>query len=240
MADVTLPHTLTPGTPENVSHVQANDEALRDGVNAISDANVGTPLTPDVLGDGVVVAAGLNETGVVRRGKSIIAAEESRTNTVYGTLTTPDQVSNVVLPTDGLLVVAFQALWKESVENTANAAIFLGSNQLKIGKPRSGPSTVECDADFSEQPGSSTVDRYSPLFTTGRGLKTYNAVINSSTNVTTGQVVGGSDDGTLTDGGPCYIFAAAGTYTVSVRYRVTSPGTVTAKERKLWVWTLGF
>lgn len=33
MSDVSLPYTLTPGTPENVSHVQANDEALRDFVN---------------------------------------------------------------------------------------------------------------------------------------------------------------------------------------------------------------
>lgn len=35
---VSLPHTLTAGTAENVNHVQANDEALRDGVNAVTSA----------------------------------------------------------------------------------------------------------------------------------------------------------------------------------------------------------
>lgn len=35
------------------------------------------------------------------------------------------------------------------------------------------------------------------------------------------------------------LFAAAGTYDVSVQFK-SSSGTVTAKERKLWVWTMGF
>lgn len=32
---ISLPHTLAAGTPENVNHVQENDEALRDGINAV-------------------------------------------------------------------------------------------------------------------------------------------------------------------------------------------------------------
>jgi hypothetical protein len=39
-------------------------------------------------------------------------------------------------------------------------------------------------------------------------------------------------------GGSIEVFAAAGTYTIGVKYKATS-GNVTAKERKLWVATLG-
>lgn len=38
MPIVTLPFTLVPGTPENVSHVQSNFEAIRDTVNGNLDA----------------------------------------------------------------------------------------------------------------------------------------------------------------------------------------------------------
>lgn len=38
MPILTLPYTLTPGTPENVSHVQSNFEAIRDTVNGNLDA----------------------------------------------------------------------------------------------------------------------------------------------------------------------------------------------------------
>jgi hypothetical protein len=62
---------------------------------------------------------------------------------------------------------------------------------------------------------------------------------------TTGQVVGAGPQMSVSAtspqlvGGPCYIFAAAGTYTVSVQFK-SSSGSVTAKNRKLWAWTLGF
>lgn len=43
MTTIVLPHTLLAGTPENVAHVQANDEALRDGVNGtLGQDNMGT------------------------------------------------------------------------------------------------------------------------------------------------------------------------------------------------------
>ena len=40
-------------------------------------------------------------------------------------------------------------------------------------------------------------------------------------------------------GGFTFAFAAAGTYTVSVQFKASS-GSVTASNRKLWVWTIGF
>ena len=40
--------------------------------------------------------------------QGIIATEESRTNTAYGPLATPDVVKGIVLPTDGLIVVGYR------------------------------------------------------------------------------------------------------------------------------------
>lgn len=216
MADVSLPNTLTAGQPENVTHVQENDERLRDALNLDVDSGLAEP-------------AGLSVTGTTRRGKSIISTEQSTSSTSYTTLTTPDQVASVVLPTDGLIAVAYQAMWKNSVGSAGSAAIFLGSNQLKKYTEGDTAPTVQ-------ETGGSSITGYVPLATGGGGL------VRGGTNtytghVTTGQIIGDLDD---TNGaGVCYIFAAAGTYTVSVRFKASS-GSVTVKERKLWVWTLGF
>src|SRR4051812_48257416 len=103
-------------------------------MNAVQDQYIRATGILDTDLDATTVGAklGLDGTGVVRRGKSIIATEESRSNTSYGTLTTPDQVSNVVVPVNGLLFVAFTALWKESVLKAGRAAIFIGANQLQF------------------------------------------------------------------------------------------------------------
>jgi hypothetical protein len=197
-----------------------------------SDASVTTAkltagaVTADILADAIKL--GLTDSGTVRRGKSIIATTETRTNTVYGTMPTPDQVS-VTLPTDGLIAIAYQATWQESVNATAAAAIFLGANQLKVGTS-AGLSAVS-EAQLGG--GTAAVDK--PLATTGVGLLgTGSGPTAYSGDVTTGQILGRSDGG-----GPTYVFAAAGTYVVSVQFKSTS-GTVTVKNRKLWALTIGF
>jgi hypothetical protein len=40
-------------------------------------------------------------------------------------------------------------------------------------------------------------------------------------------------------GGVCYVFAAAGTYDVSVQFKASS-GSITAKSRKLWVSSVDY
>lgn len=180
---------------------------------------------------------GVSQSGAVRRGKSIIATEEGRTNTAYGKMTTPDQVSNVVLPTDGLILVAYQAMWKESVDGAARAAIFFGANQL-VYAPNNSLSLV-----VAEAPCQGNANVYSPLATGPAGLI---GAVAADTNAypgdtTTGQLIGTTTTSSSFNlfGGPCHAFAAAGTYDISVQFKASS-GTVTAKERKLWVWTLGF
>ncbi len=178
---------------------------------------------------------GLSDTAV-RRGKSIIATEETRNSTSFGLMATPDRVSGITLPTDGLIFVAYQALWKTSGQG--QAAIFLNSNQVKIRPaygagataPIAGLATTEAEAN-----------EYEGLASGGSGLigsPSAGAGDPQTSDVATGQVVG-ILGGVFPPGGPACIFAAAGTYDVSVQFKA-SAGTVTAKERKLWVWTLGF
>lgn len=158
------------------------------------------------------------------RGKCIIPAEQARTNTAYGTLTTPDLVKGIVLPTDGLLFVAYQALWKQSVFVGASAAIFLNNNQLRRQND-TAPSVAEVQTDAD-------VNEYTAISSGSRGLVTDGGSTPETSDVTTGQVISPSGS----PGGVCVIFAAAGTYDVSVRFKASS-GSVTVKERKLWVWT---
>lgn len=193
--------------------------------------------------------------GTSGRGKSIIAASESRTNTTYGTLPTPDKVT-VTLPTDGLIMVAFQATWQETVSGAGRAAIFVGANQLKSVIQRSGIPVTNAAATNGATAGRDLAIATWPggLLSTGANLAP-----NYGGDVTTGQAVGVFYDGisggglpafeadtTVTSvggaalaGGACSIFAAAGTYDVTIQYKSTS-GIVYARGRKLWVWTVGF
>lgn len=242
MSTLVVPNDFSAGQVSSAAAVNANFTAVESIVNGLlSDDNVtANSLTTRVLAQAIREAAGLNASGEVRRGKSIIATEEARTNVAYGTLTTPDQVQNVVLPTDGLIAIAYQAMWKESVDDAATAGIFIGANQLQIGGGNSASPFVQEAAVQASVP-----NVYKLLCTGGRGLVSAEATLGATAytgHVTTGQVVGVKDGGGAADtgdGGVCYAFAAAGTYTVSVQFKASS-GSVTAKERKLWVWSIGF
>lgn len=233
MSTVSLPHTLTAGTPENVNDVQANDEALRDAINGQLDGDNLTTATRQVLG--------LSDSSTVRRGKCVITSSESRSNAAYGLLSTPDQVANVVVPANGLVVVAYQAVWQESVNGAARAAIFVGANQLKFAGDRTNAAPVVQETSLSA--GAGGVDK--PLVAYAGGL---NGIAGDATvyggDVTTGQICGASVANAANSGGTnglgvCRLFVAAGTYTISVQFKASS-GSVTARNRTLLVWTEGF
>jgi hypothetical protein len=224
------------------------------GFNAVNDAGNANLFTFALLdhATGVVdfpnglsnAGAGLGSVFDDRK-KSIIAATESRTNTTYGKLATPDQVT-VVLPTDGLIKLLFQATWQESVAGAARAAIFIGANQLKVAV---GSGAIGVGAEAALVASAATVNRDWPLASCPGGLMsgTGGGAAHPG-DVTTGQVVGilenspdaevggstGLSMGNGFYGGACYVFAAAGTYVVSVQFKASS-GSVTAKNRKLWV-----
>lgn len=225
MSELPLTNTLTPGTNEDVADVQENFQDVLDWANGNIDGDNFTAATNQALG--------LNETGTVRRGKSIISTEETTTSASYTLLTTPDRVSNVVLPTDGLIAIAFQGMWKETNNNTARAAIFIGATQMKGSLANTAaPNVLEAAIN-------STVNNYASIGSFGGGLTTATNTTAYTGDVTTGQVVGVNALTVAGTQGVCYVFAAAGTYTVSVQYK-TSAGTASVKNRKLWVWTQAF
>ena len=175
-------------------------------------------------------AAIVNQAGQVVKGAVNIATSESRTNTAYGLLATPDQVTGLVLPANGLIAVWYQATWQESVNSAAAAAIFLNGNQTVSAFASGAPSVQNTIISGGN------VNKNVPLFTFALGLQ---SLVDSSTqysgDLTTGQAIGGGP----TAGGPCYLFAAAGTYTVAIMFK-SSSGSVTASNRKLWVQAMSF
>jgi hypothetical protein len=255
---------LVPGTPEDVNQLNTILYEIKAWANGsidttnITDGGIATAdladggVTKDKLATTVADVAGISTTSTVRRGASIIAASESRTNTAYGTLTTPDQVANVVLPSNGLIAVVYQAMWQESVAGAGRAALFIGANQLKMQTTSDvGPVTTAAATNSG-----ANINKDAPLFTSPMGLVSGTTLGASyGADVSTGQVVGlwnlaatslaQERNGvvaalpSISQGGLCLVFAAAGTYTVSIQYK-SSSGSVTANTRKLWIWTLGF
>lgn len=147
----------------------------------------------------------------------VIATEQTRENTAFGTFTTADQITEVVLPENGLILVGYSAKMKSSISSNGRVALFIGANQLKT------PQNAVNEAIILET-------GYNTVGTTNAGIASSKA---EEAFVTTGQILGGG-----TSPSAVLVFAAAGTYTVSVQVKASS-GSVTAKERKLWVATLG-
>jgi hypothetical protein len=237
----TIPTIGQPNSTEDQDIVNALTTIIAAINGGLDTANIAAAagLTAAQLTTAIQAAAGLNGSGT-RRGKCIVDTAETRTNAAYGTLTTPDQVSNIVLPTDGLLFIAYRARWSETVLGAARAAIFLGSNQLKTPPL----SNIAVDTAPIVQEASvlgATVNKIRPLTTSPQGLTAQASGGNGhyTGDVTTGMSLGFEQTGGDQVGGPCVVFAAAGTYNVSVQFKASS-GDVTARDRRLLVWSMGF
>lgn len=219
----------------------------------IADANVTTAKIADANVTAAKLAdaarLGLSDLTSVRRGKSIVSTLETLTApSGYQFAPTPDLVSNIVLPTDGLIAVLFNGMWQSSATTAVLAGIFLGSNQATIAPGRTNYQDAPQAQAASLTPGVANKD--AALSSYGGGLisETVDNVSNQYTGpVTTGQIAGLQTGGgsytsisPLGVGGPCYIFAAAGTYSVGIKYAQQVSGNITVKNRKLWVWTLAF
>lgn len=203
--------------------VKASLEALNnklDGSNNIPAGSIGSEAveTAKIKNEAVTNAKLANEAKPFDwyTPKSI-ATEESRENAAFGTLTTKDEITGVVLPENGLIVVGFKGKFKSSVSNAGRAAIFIGANQLKVNAIASEVST-------------STTEERRLLTTSEGGLVAATNSAFSTTGETTASASAGS--------GLNYIYAAAGTYAISVQFKASS-GTITAKERTLWVAVMG-
>jgi len=156
----------------------------------------------------------------------IIATEESRTNTAFGTLTTADEIKEVVVPTNGLILIGYQAIVKQSVSSAGRVAIFIGANQLKgatSAEPKVNETTAVSGTEFFNVASAAN----------GLGVSGGGALA----HVTTGQLIAPEQVASAA-GGFATVFVAAGTYAISVQFKASS-GSITAKERKLWVGVMG-
>lgn len=183
-----------------------------------------------------------------------IAASESRTNTAYGTMPTPDQVAGIVLPANGLIRVWYRATWQESVAGAARAAIFVGANQLSINAVPEAAATGASSTTATPQalstfpgglvarnpqggpsyPGDAATGQVIAVFggvggAAGTPTVEYNGVVEPLASTSAWPAFGGSSD----------IEAAAGTYTISVQFKASS-GSVTVSNRKLLVQAISF
>jgi len=156
------------------------------------------------------------ETNAAVAGKwytpSVIATEQTRESASFGTLSTPDEITGVVVPTNGLVRVRIAVSMKSSTASAGKVALFFGATQAET------MSTLE---------GSTANTEFARFTTTGNNGGTILNQNTPSAFPTTGFG--------LT---PLDFFLAAGTYTVSLKFKATT-GSVTAKERKLYVEVLG-
>lgn len=260
-----LPTPITNGTTPDADQVQQHLDNLADYLNStgwVTSSHIadGTIAAGD-LSAALAAQLGVSAGGVVSRGQTTIATEESRTNTAYGTLTTPDQVASVGMPANGLMFITYNALWKASVGGfAAKAAVFIGANQLKVRSTQDNAAVTQAAVQES------TLNEYSPLISTGFGLVGSTETVSGehAASPTTGVALGltGFDNSApalyhelngivsgvsaghdLRDAGVGGLLVvdnlAAGTYNVSVQFK-SSSGSVTAKERRLKVWTVAF
>lgn len=224
MTSLSYTNTLTNGTTADASQVMANFNDAKTVINGGIDATNLTAATAANLG--------LTRGATSSRGKSIIATVESTASTTYTTLATPDKVT-VTLPTDGLLFVAYHATWAATVDLAGYAAIFVGASQLTGAYATSAP--VPQEAIYHPAVATQNV----PLYTCEGGL--YGGLQTGGwSDVSSGQLLGGMADATVKVGGaPATIFLAAGTYDITVQFKASS-GSVNARNRKMWCWTMGF
>jgi len=224
------PANLTGGASANMADIKGPFDDLEVFLSSasIDEANLTVALLQKLgLTQGAQVGGGVFEEAVAG----------TRTDTTYGSLTNgPDQVASVDLPTSGLILVVYQATWKESVNGAATAGLFLGGSQV-VRQSQTATTTVETTL------GGGNADRYVPLFTApnlAKGMGTGTTALGAySGDVTTGMMVGGGLNITDAGGGVAVLVAAAGSYNVSVQFKASS-GTVTVKDRHLWVWTRAF
>src|SRR6187455_2983289 len=219
MTKVVLPRLNQTGANE-WADVESNDVALREVLNGgIDNENIkaGAGITREKLASD---AKGIVGTWYTPK---VIATEESRTNTAFGTLTTPDEITGIVLPENGLICVGYRAVAKSTVESAGTFALFLGSNQVKAGV------SVAPEVRQANLTGTA----FKPIGVSASGPDVGSGGAYSG-DVTTGQLLAPN----LSAAPFAVIFAAAGTYAVSVQFKASS-GSVVAKERKLWAFTLG-
>lgn len=220
--------TSTRLADDAVTSTKLQDDAVTDGNRAVTTDHIRDgAVTANKLSSAVASYVGITTSGAARRGATTIATNQTTTSTSYVALTTADEVANIIVPTGGVLVVSYKALWKlVGATNDANATIFIGGNQLKRYATNGVPTEAEAALP-------ATGNNYGHLMTfpINPGFAVGASATSDSSSVTTGMILN-----------PLKIDVDPGTYTVQVRYKVnaTAGGTLNVKERTLRAYAEGY
>ena len=247
MVAITASSTVTGASPVTVAGSHIYGIGLNNA-SSITLSAAGACVILQSDGTNWYVLAAENAGSSVSGGASNIATSQSTSSTTYTTLSTPDQVNGIVLPTNGLIAVNYWATWQESVQGAARAAIFIGANQLQAVHSAGSPAPQAAAMNGT----STALNRV--LSSCPFGLISHINNVAYTGDVTTGQALAlGSAGGALSydiggglftqaglDGGWCLIDnLAAGTYSISVQFKASS-GSVTVSNRRLRVVSLSF
>lgn len=213
--------------PEHGEPRSTADGKVREGLSKIKETINGELDHTNLSASAEITKAQLSSEAkpVTWYTPKIIATEETRTSTEYGTMPTPDEIKSVVLPENGLICVAYRAIAKSTVSAAGNFALFLGSNQAKAGTGGTSPEARSANI---------TGTNFKPIGIVQSGPEISGVSETWGGDVTTGQYL----IPTLNSSPYAVLFAAAGTYNVAVKFKASS-GSVMVKERKLWVATFG-
>jgi hypothetical protein len=214
-----------PGGPDVPRAFKAFADSVGSGAGAgklIIAQSTGAAAFKAMKGDATLAADG-TLTLAGHYPAKVINTEESRTSTAYGTMATADEITGVVVPANGVVMITYEAIVKSSVSEAGVVSLFIGANQIAIP----GPSLENCFV------GTKVSEAFGRIYTSPTQAISGNlgqfGFGSATTVLTTGRVIN-----------PIQILdVAAGTYTVSVKFKATS-GSVTAKERVLRVEVHGF
>jgi hypothetical protein len=239
-----------------IQNQAVNEDKIADGAVATAKLEDGA-VTGDKVDSDFAKAAGISSSSI-RRAGSFVGGTTTLSGSSTNVLTNLGDQVQVYLESNGLIFVQYWASWSCALTGGGRAAIHLNNNQLKIFNPEGsdGGNPVTQAASMDNGSAQLLANKVTPITTCAYGL--ISSTTQPSANAYQGDVATGQALGMLGQGasnfygmalagsvsaqaatpGPCAIFAAPGTYTVSVRFRSTNPNTnLTVKDRRLLVWT---
>lgn len=143
MAQVTLPYTLTAGTPENVNNLMSNLTALRDGVNTIDTAQIANGAVTDAkLATALADNLGITNGGNTRRTSGSWATERTVAGDLVNLLSNTAWTDvtgasfTISIPSSSIVCVGFSA----DIRSSDSAA--LTQARALIGSAGTGEQTM--------------------------------------------------------------------------------------------------
>ena len=146
MATVTLPYTLTAGTPENVNNLVSNLNALVTGVNTIDTAQIAaSAVTTAEVADAAITAAklapGVGGTALV---VASVSATTIRSTTSTGGVDVTGATVNITVPSNSVTYVGMSAELQNVGAYTAGYA-WLNFNGIESGNTNLRMSAADGD-----------------------------------------------------------------------------------------------